>query len=362
MNLKKTPLNAVHRELKARMVDFAGWEMPVQYAGPLPEHLAVRQAVGVFDISHMGEIEVTGSNATAVVQHVTCNDVTTLARGQAQYSALLTHQGTFVDDVVVYKFSDSRYLLCVNASNTDKAFEWIQLNTPGGADIHDRSQDYVQLAVQGPHSPAVLQEIASVDLSGLAFYHFCEGEIEGHQAIISRTGYTGETGYEIYVAPEAGVPVWEALFRVGSRYDIQPIGLAARNTLRLEMKYALYGNDIDDTTTPLEAGLAWIVKLNQGDFVGRDALLQQKSEGVKRRLIGFELSGRGIPRDGYPVHVSDEVTSTVSSGSYSPSLGKGIGLAYLPIEHTTVGTAIQIMIRGGAIDAKVVATPFYKGL
>ena len=362
MTLKKTPLHKSHQKLKARLVDFAGWEMPIQYSGTLPEHLAVRKNAGLFDISHMGEIEVKGSNATTVVQHMTCNNITTLTEGQAQYSALLTHQGTFVDDVIVYKFSKSKYLLCVNASNSDKVFEWIQVNAPKKAEIINRSKDFVQLAIQGPSSQEILQKITPTNLSDLSSYHFRVGKITGHQAIISRTGYTGEKGYELYLSPESGATIWESILRIGLEHGLQPIGLAARNTLRLEMKYPLYGNDIDNTTTPFEAGLDWIVKLDQGEFIGRDALLQQKSEGIKRQLVGFELLERGIPRDGYLVYLGDMEISKVTSGSYSPSLGKGIGLTYLPSEHAKIGTEIKIMIRKVAKTARIIATPFYKGL
>ena len=362
MTLKKTPLNSSHQKLKARLVDFAGWEMPIQYSGTLPEHFAVRRNAGLFDISHMGEIEIKGSNATTVVQHVTCNDIKTLTEGQAQYSALLNHQGTFVDDVIVYKFSNFNYLLCVNASNSEKAFDWIQINALKKVKITNRSKDFVQLAVQGPSSQKILQKITSINLNNLSSYHFCLGEIAGHQAVISRTGYTGEKGYELYISPEDGTPIWESILSIGSEYGLQPIGLAARNTLRLEMKYPLYGNDIDATTTPFEAGLGWIAKLDREEFIGRDALLQQKSEGIKRKLVGFELLERGIPRDGYLVYLGNMEISKVTSGSYSPSLGKGIGLTYLPNEHAEIGTEIQIMIRGVAKTAKIVTTPFYKGL
>ncbi len=342
------------------MVEFAGWEMPVQYQGVLPEHQAVRSAVGVFDVSHMGEIEVEGRDAAAFLQKLTCNDVGKLSDGQAQYSALLYPTGTFVDDIVLYRFAETHYMLCVNAANRQKDLSWILEHLEGDATVSDRSDRYVQLAVQGPNSRQLLVELVGQDLSGLRYYWFLRGTVSGHEAIISRTGYTGEIGYELYISPESAVAVWEALFEAGVHYGLQPAGLAARNTLRLEMAYALYGNDINDRTTPLEAGLAWIVKLDKGDFIGREALLSQRHRGVSRRLAGFEMKGRGVPRDHYPVFVSGKQTGEVTSGSYSPTLKRGIGLTYLPSDHVWVGRDLEVEIRGRRVEAQIVEIPFYR--
>ena len=357
---RKTPLHEVHQSYGARMVEFAGWEMPVQYQGALPEHQAVRTAVGVFDVSHMGEIEVEGPDAKTFLQKLTCNDVEKLSIGQAQYSALLYPTGAFVDDIILYRFSATHYMLCVNAANRQKDLDWILRHLEGNATVSDQSDDYVQLSVQGPDSLQLLAELAGQDLSGLRYYWFLRGTISGHQAIISRTGYTGETGYELYISPRAAVAVWESIFEAGGRYGLQPAGLAARNTLRLEMAYALYGNDISDRTTPLEAGLAWIVKLDKGDFIGREALLSQQQTGVSRELVGFEMTGRGLPRDHYPVFVSGRQTGEVTSGSYSPTLQRGIGLTYLPSDKESAGRDLEIEIRGRKVQAEGVETPFYK--
>lgn len=350
----------MHQQFGARLVEFAGWEMPVQYESALKEHLAVREAAGVFDVSHMGELEITGPDAEALVQRVTCNDVSRLTDGQAQYSAFLYPEGTFVDDVVVYRLQPEHFLICVNAANREKDFEWVRSYTAGDVKVEDRSDHYVQLAVQGPRAEAVLQDLTPVDLSEIKFYRFERGPVGGADAIISRTGYTGEDGFEIYFSPRHAESVWEDLFRVGAPAGLKPAGLAARNTLRLEMKYALYGNDIDDSTTPLEAGLGWILKLKKGEFIGRERLQQQKAEGVSQKLVGFEMVGRGIARDGYPVLIDGEQVSEVTSGSFAPSVGKAVGLTYLPVEFANVGQALQIEIRGKAVEAAVAPTPFYQ--
>ncbi len=281
MTLKKTPLNQIHKSYGGRMVDYAGWEMPVQYEGALREHLAVREGVGVFDVSHMGEIEVTGEDALDLVQRATTNDASKLSDGQAQYSALLYPTGTFVDDVVVYRLNGRHFLICVNAANRDKDFAWLSGLPKGKARVEDNSDQYVQLAIQGPRAAEVLQALTQVDLAAIPVYWFKQGQVSGADAIISRTGYTGEDGFEIYFNPRHAEEIWEALFKAGAGAGIRPAGLAARNTLRLEMKYALYGNDIDETTTPLEAGLGWIVKLSKADFVGRESLLKQKDGGFR---------------------------------------------------------------------------------
>ncbi len=360
MTLKKTPLHTIHQRYGARLVDFAGWEMPVQYEGALKEHLAVRESAGVFDVSHMGELELRGPDALALVQRVTCNDASTLDDGQAQYSAFLTPEGTFVDDVVVYRLASDHFLICVNAANREKDFAWVCRHAEGDVTVEDNSDRYVQLALQGPRAEALLGRLTPLDLSSLGFYRFGRGPVAGVEALVSRTGYTGEDGFELYFAPEAAEEVWEALFREGAGEGLKPAGLAARNTLRLEMKYALYGNDIDDSTTPLEAGLGWIVKLDKGDFVGRDALRLQKEEGLSRKLAGFVVTGRGIARDHYPVLLDGRPVSEVTSGSFAPSVGKSVGLAYLPAAHSRIGQPLEVEIRGKAVEAEVVKTPFYR--
>ncbi len=360
MTLKKTPLNQIHKSYGGRMVDYAGWEMPVQYEGALREHLAVREAVGVFDVSHMGELEVTGPDALRLVQSATSNDVAKLSDGQAQYSALLYPEGTFVDDVVVYRLSGRHFLICVNAANREKDFAWLSGMAEGEVQVEDRSDQYVQLAVQGPRAAEVLQELTDVDLASIAVYWFKRGVVAGAEAIVSRTGYTGEDGFEIYFPPRDAETVWEALFRAGAGAGIRPAGLAARNTLRLEMKYALYGNDINEKTTPLEAGLGWIVKLSKDAFVGREALLKQKADGVSRRLVGFEMVDKGIARDHYPVVVDGQPVGEVTSGSFAPSIDKAVGLTYLPTESAQVGQIIEVEIRGKRARAEVVKTPFYR--
>jgi len=359
VKLKTTPLNRIHHRLGARMIDFAGWEMPVQYESALTEHHRVRQAVGVFDVSHMGRFEVTGRDALAFVQRMTCNDVARLSDGQAQYSAFLTPEGTFIDDIVVYRFDAQRVFICVNAATCAKDYAWLLEHRSGQCNLVDRSSEYAQLAVQGPRAIGVLQKLTPVDLSAIKFYWFTEGQIAGVRAILSRTGYTGEPGYELYVPAEVAEKIWEAVFEAGKPADICPAGLACRNSLRLEMKYPLYGNDIDETTTPYEAGLGWIVKLGTG-FIGEDVLERQKSEGVARRLVGFQMVDPGIARDGFPVFLDGDSVGHATSGGFSPSLGKSIGLVYLPVDRSTPGTEIEIEIRGKHRRAQVVKTPFYQ--
>lgn len=360
MTLRKTPLNAVHKEFGARMVDFAGWEMPVQYTSALKEHLAIRSSVGVFDVSHMGQLEIRGKEALQTAQKVTCNDVSRLSDGQAQYSAFLTPEGTFIDDVIVYRISAEHIFICVNAANREKDYDWIVSQREGAVEILNRSDDYVLLAIQGPRSGDVLQQIADIDLSSLKFYRFALGNVNGRRALISRTGYTGEDGFEIYISPDAAEDVWRKLFEVGESFEITPAGLAARNTLRLEMRYALYGQDIDESTTPWEAGLGWIVKLEKGDFIGKESLARQKEEGITRKLSGFEMIDRGIAREHYPVLLDGRKVGEVTSGSFAPSLGKNIGLAYLPVEHARIGERIDVEIRSKRLKAEVVKTPFYE--
>ncbi len=360
MTLKKTPLHQIHKSYGGRMVEYAGWEMPVQYEGALREHLAVREGVGVFDVSHMGELEVTGPDALRLVQSATTNDAAKLSDGQAQYSAFLYPEGTFVDDVVVYRLNGQHFLICVNAANREKDFAWLSGLAKGEARVEDRSDEYVQLAVQGPRAAEVLQTLTDIELSTIAVYWFKRGKVAGARALVSRTGYTGEDGFEIYFPPGDAEAVWEALFKAGAAAGIRPAGLAARNTLRLEMKYALYGNDIDEKTTPLEAGLGWIVKFSKENFVGREALLKQKADGVQRRLVGFEMLDKGIARDHYPVWVDGQPAGEVTSGSFAPSVDKAVGLTYLPVDAAGVGQVIEVEIRGKRAKAEVVKTPFYR--
>jgi aminomethyltransferase len=356
--LKRTALHDVHRALGARMVSFAGWEMPLQYpTGILAEHQAVRTGAGVFDVSHMGEFEVTGPDRNAFVNRVTCNDVAALEAGCVQYSALLTPEGTFIDDCTVYRFDD-KVMLVVNAANIARAWEHI-VGLKGGANIRlkDISPEVGLLAVQGPRAEQTLQPLTQVPLSGIGYYHFAIGEIAGAGCFISRTGYTGEDGFELYFRDRDAPPLWEAITRAGAI----PIGLGARDSLRLEMGYALYGNDIDDTITPLEAGLGWIVKLDKGaPFVGDAALRAQKRRGVTRKLVGFELEGRAFPRPGYTVYHDGREADLVRSGTLSPSIGRGIGTTYVPAAAAQPGTRLEIECRGQRIPASVVSRPFYK--
>jgi aminomethyltransferase len=355
--LRRTPLYDTHKALGAKLVPFAGWEMPVQYAGGIiAEHHAVRTSAGVFDVCHMGEFEITGPDRNALVNRVTCNDVSALEAGGVQYSAILTPEGTFVDDCTVYRFDD-KLMIVVNASNVARAWAHI-VKQKGGANVRlkDISSEVGLLALQGPSSQALLQPLTDTRLDDIGYYHFDVGKVAGAQCFISRTGYTGEDGFELYCRDRDTIALWKALTDAGAR----PIGLGARDSLRLEMGYALYGNDIDDTITPLEAGLGWIVKLDKGSpFMGDKALREQKRRGVTRKLVGFQLEGRGFPRPGYPVYHSDRDVDVVRSGTMSPSLGQAIGTTYLPAEAAKVGTRLEVECRGERIPAEVVKRPFY---
>ena len=363
--LKQTPLNRAHRQLGARMVDFGGWDMPVQYpAGTIEEHLRTRTHAGLFDVSHMGEVDVRGADAVAFVNRITSNDVSKLVDGQAQYSALTTPQGTVVDDLVICRFAADHLLLVVNASTTEKDWEWIQSHHAGeSVELKNVSADYCQLALQGPDAQTILQKLTDVPLAEIKYYHFTPGRVDGIDGIVSRTGYTGEDGFEIYAPADRAEQLWNKILDAGdtgSPTGVLPCGLAARNTLRLEAGMALYGNDIDETTTLLEANLGWICKLDKGDFTGRDTLARQKQEGVKRKLVGFEVTERGIARDHQDVLINGERVGQVTSGSPAPFLKKNIGLAYVPVEHAKVGQEIQIDVRGKLVGAQIVKTPFYK--
>jgi aminomethyltransferase len=360
--LKRTPLYECHIKAGARMVPFVGWEMPVQYRGVIEEHRAVRTAVGLFDVSHMGEIEVLGKRALDLVQFVTCNDASKLSVGRAHYSGLMTPRGTFVDDLLVHKFADDRYFLVVNAANADKDYAYLCAQAPGfeGVEVVNRSDDFAQIAVQGPKALAVLQRLTPVNLAEIKYYRFVEGPVDGVPAIIARTGYTGEDGFEVYLAPERAAALWDRLMEVGAPEGIMPAGLGARDTLRFEACMHLYGNDISDETTPLEAGLEWITKLDKGTFLGREALVRQQSAGVTRRLVGFEMKERGIARHGYPILSGGKVVGEVTSGTHAPTLGKALGLGYVPVALAAPGTMIDIEIRGQGVAAQVVPTPFYR--
>jgi glycine cleavage system T protein (aminomethyltransferase) len=358
--LKTTPLNSVHRSLGAKMVDFGGWDMPVQYSGIIEEHQAVRKAVGVFDVSHMGEIEISGPQAAALTDYVTTNAISRLRIGQAQYSGLLYEHGGFVDDVLVHKVADDHFFICVNASNQDKDYEHICAANRFEAEVEFASHRYAQIAIQGPKAIDVLQQLTPAELANIRYYWFVDDEVSNTPARIARTGYTGEDGFEIYVAPEEAARIWHEILRAGRQYGIRPCGLGARNTLRLEAKMALYGHEIHASITPLEADLAWIVKMDKGEFIGREALAKQRSEGVRRKLVGFEMRGRGIGRDGYEVWLDGNPAGWVTSGAPSPALNKNIGLCYLPAAEAHAGRAIHVVIRGSPVEAVTVETPFYK--
>lgn len=342
------------------MVDFGGWDMPVQYSGIIEEHKAVRNAVGLFDVSHMGELEILGREAGRLTDLVTTNNVAKLKIGQAHYSGLLYDHGGFVDDILVHKVADDHYFLCVNASNQDKDFEHIRVMNRFDARVENNGGQYAQLAIQGPKARATLQKLTPVELAAIKYYWFTDGEVCGTPARIAHTGYTGEDGFEIYVPPSEAARIWNLVLQAGAEYGIKPAGLGARNTLRLEAKMALYGHEIDASISPLEAELDWIVKFDKGEFVGREALLKQKESGLKRKLVGFEMRGRGIGRDGYEVFVDGAPAGWVTSGGPSPTLNRNIGLCYLPAGQAQAGKTIQIMIRDQPVDAVTVETPFYK--
>jgi len=342
------------------MVDFGGWDMPVQYSGIIEEHNAVRTAAGVFDVSHMGEIEIRGPEALKLVDFVTTNAAGKLKIGQAHYSGLLYGHGGFVDDILVHKVADDHFFLCVNASNQDKDYEHIRDQNRFDCEVENAGARYAQIAIQGPQARATLGKLTATDLGAIKYYWFVDGEVAGAPARIAHTGYTGEDGFEIYVPPAEAERIWKLVMDAGAGFGIKPCGLGARNTLRLEAKMALYGHEIDASISPLEADLAWIVKFEKGDFLGRDALLRQKEAGLSRKLVGFEMRGRGIGRDGYEVFLNGAAAGWVTSGGPSPTLGKNIGLCYLPLEHAVPGKNIQIIIRNQPVDAVTVETPFYK--
>lgn len=364
-NLMKTPLNQIHRDLGGKMVDFGGWDMPVQYpAGVVAEHLRTRQRSGLFDVSHMGEIWVEGTDAIAFVNRLTTNDVTKLVDGQAHYSALTNQNGGVVDDLLVYRFDQDKLLLVVNAGTTEKDWDWITSHKADeNVSLTNASADYCQIAIQGPDAVGILQKLTDTDLDEIKYYHFTTGLVDSVESIISRTGYTGEDGFEVYADSGAAVQLWNKLLDAGiygSETGILPCGLAARNTLRLEAGMSLYGHELSDEITPLEANLGWITKLQKGEFIGSDALTIQKKNGLTRRLAGFEMTDRGIARDGFDVYIGNKVVGFVSSGSPAPFLQKNIGLAFVPTEFANTGQEIRIDVRGKHIAAVIVPTPFYK--
>ena len=365
--LRKTALNATHRAHKAKMVDFGGWDMPVEYSGLIAEHLAVRTAVGLFDVSHMGDIQLRGPGSLAAVNQLCMNDASKLAVGQAQYSAMLYPNGTFVDDVIVHKLSDNDYLIVINAGTREKDIQWVRqtIGRMPSVHINDFSDLYTQLAIQGPRAAETLQKLTDTDLSTIKNYWFTWGKVAGlYNVLIARTGYTGEDGFEIYIPSDepTGQRVWNELLEAGREFGILPCGLGARNTLRLEAAMALYGHEISDTINVFEANLGRYAKLDKSSFLGRDALIEiQNTDGPARKLIGLEMIDRGIARDGYPVLTPDgERIGEVTSGSPAPFLKKNIALAYVPLAHSTPDIELAVEIRGQPVRAKVVPTPFYK--
>ncbi|HWN40992.1 MAG TPA: glycine cleavage system aminomethyltransferase GcvT [Thermoanaerobaculia bacterium] len=359
-SLKRTPLYECHVEAGARLVDFAGWEMPVHYQGVnqgvIEEHRAVRTAAGIFDVSHMGEVRVQGPGAETFLQRLTPNDVSKLAPGRAHYSGLLTPQGTYVDDLLIYRIGAEEFLVVVNASNAERDFEWIASRADSGTQVTNESDRWALIALQGPKALEILRPLAPPEAMDLKYYGFLQGEVAGRPALISRTGYTGEDGFELYVAPEDAPAIWRRLLEAGAL----PAGLGARDTLRLEASMALYGHEIDESTTPFEAGLAWVVKMNKGDFLGREALAAQQAEGLRRKLIGFEVQGRGIARQWHEVKAEGQTVGAVTSGTWSPSFEKAVGMAYVPTGLAAPGTPLEVDVRGKALPAVVVEVPFYR--
>jgi aminomethyltransferase len=360
--LKKTPLHARHRALGARMVEFGGWDMPVEYSGIADEHMAVRTRAGLFDVSHMGEIEIAGPDALAAVQRITSNDASRLAVSQVQYSALTTPEGTFVDDVLTYRLADDHFLLVVNASNIMKDFRWITEHVQGLGDAAavNTSSRYALIAIQGPAAREILQSLTGVDLGAIKYYWFATGEVASVKVTISRTGYTGEDGFEVFVAPASAERVWDALLAAGKPVGLVPAGLGARDTLRLEASMRLYGNDMDEQSTVLEADLGWIVGWKKSDFIGADVLRRQKADGTTKKLVGFEMNDRAIGRHGYDVYIDGSKAGVVTSGTQTPYLKKAIGMAYVPSNRTEPGTELEIDVRGRRAKAAIVAMPFYK--
>ena len=358
--MKRTAFLEIHQRAGAKIVPFGGFEMPVQYAGIMEEHKTVRTAVGVFDVSHMGEFFASGVNALPFLQKITVNDVSKLSPGKAQYSAMCYEEGGIVDDLLIYMLAENSYMIVVNAANIDKDWEWMKKHCPSDVNFENRSDSLSLLAIQGPKSLATLQKLTSVDLSVIPYYHFVQGKLCGFDMTISRTGYTGELGFEIYFDVKHSEAVWDAIFEAGKEFAIAPIGLGARDTLRLEMGYCLYGNDIDQTTNPIEGGLGWITKLAKGEFIAKSVINKVKTEGPKRKLVGMLLQEKAVPRHGYPVLVNGANAGVVTSGTFSPSLGKGIAMGYVNAPYFETGNKVQIDVRGKSFDAEIVPLPFLK--
>lgn len=358
--MEKTKFYEVHKKLGAKLVDFAGYEMPVQYSSIIDEHKTVRNSVGVFDVSHMGEIFVEGENALDFLQHITTNNASKLSDGRVQYSAMCYEDGGIIDDLLVYRIDENKYMLVVNASNKDKDFEWMKKNNKFDAKLNDKSDDYSLLAVQGPNSQKVIQKLTDVNLEEIEYYHFVQTKVADVDMILSRTGYTGELGYELYFTGDESTAekVWNAIFEAGEEFEIKPVGLGARDSLRLEMGFCLYGNDIDKTTNPIEAGLGWITKLKKGDFIGREPIAKVKEEGVTRKLVPLTTDQKSFPRHGYDVTIDGKKIGYVTSGTVSPVLGKPIALAYVEKEYAQEGTEVNIKIRDKEIPVQIVKLPF----
>ena len=358
--LRRTALNSLHKALGAKMVEFGGWEMPVEYSGIIQEHLGVRRAAGLFDVSHMGEVEVRGPRALALLQNITSNDASRLKDFQAQYSALMHPKGSAVDDCVVHCLAQDHYFLCVNAANTERDFDWITRHNPAGAEVRNVSGEYSQLALQGPRALEIISKVTDAPIAALKYYWFCRIRCCGVEGLLARTGYTGEDGFEFYFPPGESEKVWNTLMEAGRPEGLVPAGLGARNTLRIEAGYPLYGHELDDETTLLEANLGWIAKLEKGEFIGRDVLLEQRAQGARKKLVGFEMTSQGIAREGYNVYIEGKAAGVVTSGSYAPFLKKNIGMAYISPSQAEVGREIQIEIRGRLAGARIVPLPFYK--
>jgi aminomethyltransferase len=358
--MKRTPLYAAHRRAGAKMVEFAGWEMPVQYQGVIQEHLAVRRDAGLFDVSHMGEIEIRGEAALELSQYLSANDVSRMKPFQAQYNLLLNDQGGIVDDVIFYCLEPNVFFVCVNAANTDKDFDWVKRHVTGSVEVENVSDQYAQLALQGPRAQAILAELTAFDLAGLKSFSFAFADVAGVRCLAARTGYTGEDGFELYCRAGEADRLWSACLAAGVPYGMTAAGLGARDTLRLEKAYPLYGHELDDTTTPLEAGLEWVTKFSKAEFLGRDVLLRQKENGIQHKLVGLEMIGPGIARGEYGLFKDGRPIGRVTSGTKSPSLGKAIALGYLAIEECEIGNIVDVEIRGRYCPAQVVALPFYR--
>ncbi len=358
--LKRTPLYAAHRRAGGKMVEFAGWEMPVQYRGVIEEHLAVRSRAGLFDVSHMGEIEITGADALEFCQRISANDVARMKVSQAQYNLLLNDRGGVVDDVIFYRLEPNHFLICVNAANSDKDYHWIRDHAEGRVEVTDVSARYAQLALQGPRAEKILQPLTALKLGEMKSFNFAFGDVGSIRCLVARTGYTGEDGFELYCRSGDAERLWNALMECGAAEGLVPVGLGARDTLRLEKAYPLYGHELDDTTMPLEAGLEWVTKFSKPAFIGREVLVRQKEEGVKRRLVGLELREPGIARGDYPLFKNDTRVGRVTSGTKSPSLGKSIALGYVASEVAAIGSTIDVEIRGRRVRSEVVSLPFYR--